>query len=557
LALADDLGGLRDRRGRRPGSLKKLFRKVNPHAWRAVQRGIHRGLDRLDDMAAAAPARAHAAGRLPVDCDHDVPTVSESFNSNAGGEKLTAVMTLGRESVLALGLQSGDFTINLRFADGGPCHRFDAPTCPTAAGVIDATDSSRLMIALSIARRGELIVSKHVTFTGHTRMHAQVDEDAKLDFIDVDHSQTANIHLGGTRQSFGPVSLHYTGLHQTRVDMPAGTYDASRSAVDIAFTERGITVGKSQLGDVATDLAGDLGKQFATLVDREITNFKKLETGWNRPNTCVDVHFNPAPMTLELDRHAHGSFTAQAIARQDGAASPGHWTRTGSRNARFTPERADGAAPQFSYDVTNAGTNVLVTATLHAATRAGVAEASWSQKTEDAPRYLGHVEGTLSYESTGHCHWTDQFSYSADLHDVYSPHGPFDLQHGGGLTTSYDDSGSGKRVVDPCDDEPGCTVSFQAADPDAWPDLFQEGSADFFQYGDDLSVEIVEVRTASWSYSAPSCGGEAGIQPGFTLGAGRLPVSALGAQTITVPISGCDEDSEAVCSGTLTLHRVD
>ena len=61
----DDLGGLRDRRGRRAPSLKKLFRKVGPRAYRTVQRAIPQGLARLDRLAAtpAKTARSVAVRR--------------------------------------------------------------------------------------------------------------------------------------------------------------------------------------------------------------------------------------------------------------------------------------------------------------------------------------------------------------------------------------------------------------------------------------------------------------------------------------------------------------
>ena len=152
-----------------------------------------------------------------------------------------------------------------------------------------------------------MLVSQRVRFTGNTRMHAEVNENAKLDFIDIDDSQTANIDLGGSRQSFGPVSLHYTGLHRTRVKMPGRSYDAGRGAVDIAFTERGVTFGKSQLGQDAAAIASSLDKAFATLVDKEITNFQNLETGWNVPNACVKLQFDPTSLTRTLHRHQRGT----------------------------------------------------------------------------------------------------------------------------------------------------------------------------------------------------------------------------------------------------------
>ena len=67
-ALDDDLRALRDRRHRRPPSLKKLFRKVSPRAYRTVQRAIPQGFARLDGLVATGPVAssvARDAARLP------------------------------------------------------------------------------------------------------------------------------------------------------------------------------------------------------------------------------------------------------------------------------------------------------------------------------------------------------------------------------------------------------------------------------------------------------------------------------------------------------------
>ena len=64
--LDDDLGGLRDRRGRRTPSLKRAFRKVGARAYNTVQRAIPEGLARLDGLA--APAKVSPFGRSLPKC---------------------------------------------------------------------------------------------------------------------------------------------------------------------------------------------------------------------------------------------------------------------------------------------------------------------------------------------------------------------------------------------------------------------------------------------------------------------------------------------------------
>jgi hypothetical protein len=546
-ALADNLAGLRDRRGRRPRSLKKLFRKANPHAWAAVQSGLRRGLGRLDKMAAARPALARIsdgprllARRNPECSRGDLPTQSEAFASNAHGEKVTVAMSAGREQVLELGLESDEFEIHLRLTDGSECHRFDAPTCPTAAGVVDATDSSLLRFAISVAKHGEVLVNKSVSFAGNTTMHAEVGEDAKLAFIDIDDSQTANIDLGDRRQSFGPVSLNYTGLHRTRVRLPGRTYDSSHSAVDIAFTERGMTFGKSQLGRDTATIARSLDQKFAELVANEIANFEKLEAGWNEPNKCVRVEFNPVSMTRTLHRGEHGTFSAQAVALEGGGASPGHWLGTPPENASVT-EKAEGANPQLSYDVTNAGKDIFVKAGYRVTSKAGVGEATWTQPTEDAPRYRGTVSGTRRFQEPGDCGRAWHWSYSARLATLLGTDQPFailELDPGsgieGGTAQAYDETGSGSYTLDPCRSDPGCSTGL-ARDPGFGPGLVS--------FSVDADTVTADVDASDFTGACPHDWSR-------FLGRGTFPRSSIGADAITVTLAWNDGSS-----GTLTLTR--
>ena len=65
-ALDVDLGGVRDRRGRRAPTVKKLFRRLGPRAYPFMQRQLPRALAAAD-RAAAASRSAGAAG-AGVDC---------------------------------------------------------------------------------------------------------------------------------------------------------------------------------------------------------------------------------------------------------------------------------------------------------------------------------------------------------------------------------------------------------------------------------------------------------------------------------------------------------
>src|SRR2546421_3272937 len=140
--LADDLGGLRDSRGRRPPSLKQLFQDINPQAYDTLLSGIRRSLGRIDELAAARPKafpRLAWPGYLAAPLDRhipdcargDPPTQSDSFTSTGSGGTGTPTMTLGREMGLGLGLPSGGYSLQPPLT-AGRWGRVVAPACPTA-----------------------------------------------------------------------------------------------------------------------------------------------------------------------------------------------------------------------------------------------------------------------------------------------------------------------------------------------------------------------------------------------------------------------------------------
>ena len=546
-AALDDLEGLRDRRGRRAPSLKKLSRKVGPRAYRTIRRAIPQGLARMDRLASAPARAARSPGfavQAPACAGSSGPTQKESYGSSSGGQKMTATVTLGAVGTLELSVEGRGHRISVSVSTDD-CSRFDAPRCPTAAGVVDATDGSTFRVSLSVERGDTVLMSRSADYSGRTRMHAEVGVDAKLDFIDIDDTQTANIAVRGEKQQFGPVNLIYTGIHDARVDMPSGSYVPGQGAVDISLSARGLTVGRSALGQVGNDIAAELDRSFATLVGREIGNFRNRENGWNKPNECVAVQFRPASRTLKLSRGQRGSLSAQAVAKQGGGAAHGRWTRTGQQNGSFSPDQLEGPSASFSYEVTNAGRGIVVGTSVRVTSRAGVGEASWEQETESSPLYLATLTGTRGETyRPGNCGGGWDFTYGARLADFTGGDQPFAIlrpgDEGGGAR-GYDETGSGTYALEPCNALPGCSTNL-SLDPASSPHLI----ALFGVNGDSVGVDIDAGNVGH----GENCG-----YGFFTLGSGSFPRSAIGDDTITVAITF---NSEPVYgNGTLTLTRVE
>ena len=547
----DGYGRLRDRRGRRAPSVKKLLRKAGPRTYGIVQRAIPDGLARLDRLGAGGPVvsrLARAAADRPRSCSDpgaQTPTLTDKYESNSGGEKVSATAALGRLGTFDLTVEGRGYRISVGITTD-PCAGFDSPPCPTADGVVDATDSSKFKVSLTVAKGDTVLMSRDVDLTGHTRMHAEVGEDAKLQLIDIDDTQTANIELGGAHQDFGPVQLVYTGIHHARVAMPGESYVPDQSAVDIALTARGVTVGRSDLGAVGNNIAADLDKSFAELVKREIGEFKSLAKGWENPNACVQIDFSPGSRTLKLHKGQHGSVTVQATAKQGGGASPGHWTRTGQANATFTPDQADGTAPAFAYDVTNSGKDVVVTLGVRVTSKAGVGEATWEQETDDLPLYRGTLTGMQDVHAAGECGQKWHWDYSGRLAAGTTGDEPFAIldpalaSNGfeGGLAGGRDETLTGTYDLPACHGLPGCssplspkvgvaTVSFDA----------EEGSPDVSISAETMPIDNGDCGTLQ--------------QP---IGEATIPRSRIGDDTIVVDFDY--SDSDMTLTGKMTLNRV-
>ena len=130
--------------------------------------------------------------------------MSENYTSHPGGDKLTATMTLGNVGGLDLSVAGGGgYRIDLRLTSD-QCDHFEAPACPTAAGLVEATDNSTNRVFLEVAKGDKVLTSRSFAYKGRTRMRAEVTPKAELDWIDIDDTQTANIELGGTRAALRP-----------------------------------------------------------------------------------------------------------------------------------------------------------------------------------------------------------------------------------------------------------------------------------------------------------------------------------------------------------------
>ena len=416
-ALDIDLGKLRDRRGRRAVSVAKL---LGPKGMRTAEGAIKQSLATLD-LLKARPAMGSASASA-----NSPPPLATASAKGCGGQSnppkqsaeikgkgFDAKVDLGTGAA-TVGLQLGDSGIRAEI-DFGICEgsddKFKAPDCPDAEGTLEASDESTFYMSVRITRGGELLLSQNVDYSVKTEIKPiQVDDDAKLEYFEVDHTYKTGIELGGSSQEFGRISLRLTYHGSTRVNFPGATYDPTHTDVEVDFDVQGVEADNlHEIRDIEFDqgLAAkkEADKNFAAAVDKAIAKLGDKEKGWMKPDACAKIEFTPASDTMTLERGDSGGFKAQIDSKAGGSPAGAKWTLVGAQNATVTPARALANPASFNYTVTNAGKGVEVQVTFSATSRAGVAERTWTQPTKEPPppppppaaAFAGSVSGSATY----------------------------------------------------------------------------------------------------------------------------------------------------------------
>jgi hypothetical protein len=178
---------------------------------------------------------------------------------------------------------------------------------------------------------------------------------------------------------------------------------------------------------------------------------------------------------------------------------------------------------------------------------------------DESPLYLGEVSGSLRIDEQGECADHEQYSYSASLRDFSSSGSarPFAIVQGsgaeleGGGAQAYNETGSGTYTLDPCEpaQTAGCSTGMQRRADGS------EGIVFFDVMGSTVEATVIPF---GWQSTSNGCGTITRLGEVTTIGAARFPLSMVGADTITAPISRRDETPRlAVGSGTLTLRRAE
>jgi hypothetical protein len=272
----------------------------------------------------------------------------------------------------------GGFRVRVTFVTCKGASNFRIPECPTANGSVDATAKGEFRATVEVWDGSRLVSRNSSTFEDKAKTHGEVGPDAKLKFIDVEHTQEVFIVASGGIVIRGGVT------RKVRITMPGGAYDPASASV-------------RHFGD---PVSADTGASaFASTASSALSAYKAAEPRWSTFNPsggyCAEPVFSPDSNTLKLKKGDKNQLAIYAKAKQDGGrATAARWTLLGPVNADFSPSSSEDPALSASYTVTNSPKGGEVRVTVKFTSTAGVGEKSWTQPTDQEA--IEQIAGTFS-----------------------------------------------------------------------------------------------------------------------------------------------------------------
>ncbi len=421
-ALHLGIGKTRDRRGRRSKSLSQLLGRVGPHAYADLEKAVSTGISSGESLqlGGAQMARAAATGRIADSspgCGSAVQDLPGGKSAKVGEANLSLDVVGG---ALKLGIdlkgKGIDVSVTLRSCGDGA---ISLDSCPTAEGKVEGHGHAEMEASFKVSEGATVVMAQAFKFGGETTVKAQTGDDGKLDYYDIKHLYTLVGSFGGSKAAFGPITVDTTYIGEAHIDMRAGSSAPPPAQVDIMLSMAGVDPADRIAAEikVAHESQAQADKEFAAEVEKVTKQLRGQEGSWLAPNKCASIQFEPGSETLTLQKGQTGTVKSRIEAKGGGAPQKASWTLGAQQNATFAPGGSEGNPLSTSYNVTNAGKGLVVSATFKATSKAGVAEATWKQKTD---LLIHTISGTFSgrFEDKGELiEWTGSATFSAILHE--------------------------------------------------------------------------------------------------------------------------------------------
>ncbi len=257
------------------------------------------------------------------------------------------------------------------------CNFFKVPPCPTADGQLDGSDKHPLRVRIVVSNAAGTVRSQAISANSSETLHGDVADDAKLDELIVNDATSFSFVVAGSE--IGHVLSERARIsRQARVNMRFGYPAAFNGAVNISGSIDGVPLSPAERAAEELRAKANFDKEFAKIIKEEVDRFRRIETGFNKPNACAMVSFSPRSGTRTLERGRNSTFSSN-VGPKDGGSSRGRWKLVSSQNARITPSRITGTSPTFTVTVATIRSGASVIADFEVKSRAGVARDEWTQ----------------------------------------------------------------------------------------------------------------------------------------------------------------------------------
>lgn len=392
-ALGRNPGAVRDRHGHRLQSFSKL---AGGRPYRAIARNLPGALAHLDKLATPRGGRAFARG-ASVGCKSGLPETSATYNGSDGTSVGVKTNSDGSASAQISTSAGNGLTVSVEF-DMSQCNYFKVPPCPTADGRLSGTDRHPLHVRILVSDAAGTVRSESITTNSSEVLHGEVADDAKLDELVINEDSSFSFVFSGS-QIGHVISERASISRQAIINMRFGYPAAFDGAVLVSGSVDGMSLSRADLAAEELRAKANFDKEFAKIVKQEVDRYRNLETGFDTPNTCVQVAFSPKSNSKTVSAGSSGSFQSQ-LEMNSGSGSPvGRWTLASLRGASFSPKTARGQRATFRYSVPSKTSATQIVASLKTTSKAGVAAGDWTQRLNTGDLYFRIVGYTRSEQS--------------------------------------------------------------------------------------------------------------------------------------------------------------
>jgi hypothetical protein len=377
----DPAKAVKGKKRKRARTLQSGFGAAGKRAQKKLLKMLPKVLAFVDRKGGGARSSSRPAGPALASSSCDVGPAGPT--GHAAGGSLGALGDNGGYIETSAG---GGLRVRVTFVSCKGANNWAMPPCPTANGSVDGSATGEFRVTIEIWDGTRLVSRNSNIFQTKAKAHGEVGPDAKLKFVEIEH--TEEVFIVATGPSV-PVVIRGGVTRSVKIPLPGGKLDPAAARV-------------RYFGDTFDFKSG--AEAFASSAASALGAYEYVEPNWSTFNPkggyCAEPVFTPDSNTLKLKKGDTNQLGIYAKARQDGGrATDARWTLLNQTNADFSPASSEGPAANVSYTVTKAPPKGEVKVTVKFTSTAGVGEKSWTQPVEETT--ITQITGSFGGESWG------------------------------------------------------------------------------------------------------------------------------------------------------------